>query len=72
MSIIKYEPELRTCYIKDKKALFHKWVHTKDLLGQEFEVGIVEYENGKIDEVIPKNIKFCDDKTKEYSFKKVE
>ncbi len=65
---IVIKQELRPCYINRKKALFHRWVHTKNLLGQEFEVGIVEYENGQIEEVTPNNIKFCDDKLKEYSF----
>ena len=68
---IEVKQEIRPCYIKDiedRKALFHKWVHTKNLLGQEFEVGIVEYENGQIDEVAPRDIRFCDNKVKEYSF----
>lgn len=62
-------PEYRPCKVSEKIALFHKWVHTKNLLGQEFEVGIVEYEDGKIEEVTPNNIRFCDNKLKEYSFK---
>lgn len=61
--------EYRPCIVYKKKALFHTWVHTKNLLGQEFEVGIVEYENGQVAEVTPNNIKFCDDKLKEYVFK---
>ena len=65
---IEIRQELRPCYINSKKALFHRWIHTKNLLGQEFEVGIVEYENGQIEEVTPNNIKFCDDKLKEYLF----
>ena len=60
--------EYRTCIVCEKIALFHKWVHTKNLLGQEFEVGIVEYEDGKVEEVTPNNIKFCDNKIKGYSF----
>lgn len=60
--------EYRLCIVKEKRALFHKWVHTKNLLEQEFEVGIVEYENGQVEEVTPNNIKFCDDKLKEYCF----
>ena len=67
-SEIIIKPELRPCFVKDKKALFHKWVHTKNLLGQEFEVGIVEYENGQVEEVTSNNIKFCDNKLSEYIF----
>lgn len=62
--------EYRPCTVKEKRALFHKWVHTKNLLGQEFEVGIVEHENGQVEEVTPNNIKFCDDKLKKYCFTK--
>lgn len=62
--------EYRPCTVKEKRALFHKWVHTKNLLGQEFEVGIVEYENGQVEEVTPNNIKFCDNKLKKYYFTK--
>lgn len=64
--------EYRPCIVRNKKALFHKWVHTKDLLGQEFEVGLVEYENGQIGETTPNSIKFCDAKLDEYCFTKEE
>ena len=60
--------ELRPCFVENKKALFHKWVHIKNLLGQEFENGIVEYEDGQVEEVNPRDIKFIDNKTKEYDF----
>lgn len=69
LSNIEIKTEIRPCLVKDKKALFHKWVHTKNLLGQEFEVGIVEYEDGQVEEITPDNIKFCDGKIKEYVFK---
>ena len=67
-SNITISQEYRPCMVKEKRALFQGWVHTKNLLGQEFEVGIVEYEDGKVEEVTPNNIKFCDDKLKEYTF----
>ena len=65
---IEIKMEIRPCFVKDRKAFFHKWVHTKDLLGQEFEVGIVEYEDGQVEEVTPNNIKFHDNKIREYDF----
>ena len=65
---ITISQEYRPCIVKEKRALFHGWVHTKNLLGQEFEVGIVEYENGQVEEVTPNNKKFCDSKLKEYIF----
>lgn len=64
--------EYKPCIVRNKKALFHKWVHTKNLLGQEFEVGLVEYENGQIGETTPNSIKFCDAKLDEYCFTKEE
>lgn len=51
-SNITISQEYRPCMVKEKRALFHGWVHTKNLLGQEFEVGIVEYENRKLKEKI--------------------
>lgn len=65
---IKIKLEMRPCLVKGKKALFHQWSHTKNLLGQEFEVGIVEYEDGQVEEITPNNIKFCDNKINEYIF----
>lgn len=61
--------EYRPCLVNNKKALFHKWVHTKNLLGQEFEVGIVEYESGQVEEITPNNIKFCDNKINQFNYK---
>ena len=67
-SEIILKEELRPCFVENKKALFHKWVHIKNLLGQEFENGIIEYEDGQVEEVKPNDIKFIDNKTKEYDF----
>ena len=66
---IEIKQKLRTCLVKNKKALFHKWIHIKNLIGQEYEVGLVEYENGEVEEVTPENIKFCDYIFKAYDFK---
>ena len=68
-SNIEIKEKLRPCFVKNKKALFHKWVHKKNIYQEEFEVGIVEYENGQVEEVRPNNIKFCDNEIYEYSFK---
>lgn len=69
---IEIKQELRTCIVKNEKALFHKWIHIKNLIGQEYEVGLVEYENGEVEEVTPENIIFCDNIFKEYYFKERE
>ncbi len=70
-SIIKIESEVRPCYVNGKKALFHKWVHNKNTINiqQEYEMAIVEYEDGHIDEVAPKEITFIDGKINEYAFR---
>lgn len=65
---IEIKQRLRTCLVKNKKALFHRWIHIKNLIGQEYEVGLVEYENGQIEEVTPENIQFHDKIFKEYNF----
>ena len=68
LSDITIKQELRPCIVNNKKALFHKWIHTKDLLGQELELGLIEYENGQVAKITTNNIKFCDSKIKEYLF----
>lgn len=68
LSDIEIKQEVRPCIVDKKKALFHKWIHTKNLLGQEFELGLIEYENGQVAEVTPNKIVFCDYKIKEYCF----
>lgn len=65
---MKIEIELRPCYVKGVKALFHKWVKSTDVLMHPFTKGIVEYEDGSIDMVSPYSIKFCDNKLNEYAF----
>lgn len=73
-SSIEIKQELRPCFVNDRKALFHKWVHNKDMINiqQEYEMGIVEYEDGHIDTVYPKQIKFCDEKINEVCKLKTE
>ena len=39
---ITISQEYRPCIVKEKRALFHGWVHTKNLEGQEIQVGIQE------------------------------
>lgn len=76
MAISEYRP----CLVNRKRALFHMWeeqssiVDPSPMIGGhhggviKFTLAIVEYENGKIDEVSPPNIKFIDEKCKEYAF----
>ena len=80
-SEIIFKTELRPCFVKDQKALFHKWNEfAKPVSGGitpidpppgqiKYTLGIVEYEDGTVEEVAPHHIKFIDNKIKEYDFK---
>ena len=54
--------ELRPCLVgaKKVKGLFHRWVED----AHAGSVGIIEYENGKVVRVTPKNIIFLDSASK--------
>lgn len=45
---------------KKKKSLFHRW--------SVFNLAVVEYEDGTVDEVEPRQIRFVDNKIKDYAF----
>lgn len=72
--------ELRPCKIGREKALFHTWSNKSEIVSPspmmgghsggvlKWTVGIVEYENGNVGEVLPKSIKFLDEKHKEFYF----
>ena len=68
LSDIEIKQELRPCYAYGKKALFHLWIKKKDVLINDYVVGLVEYENGVVAEASINNIIFCDNKIKEYYF----
>lgn len=63
---------LRPCYVRGKKALFHKWVQRRELLSSsiargghnggevELTLAIVEFENGQASEAHPRDIRFAD------------
>ena len=64
--------DIRPCFVKGEKALFHKWTTRKQVIdaspmigghpgGQlESTFGLVEYTNGTIEEVHPSLITFAD------------
>lgn len=70
--------ELRPCAVHGKRALFHEWSHVSRireaiLIGTESGVvadtyGIVEYESGVVERVIPCDIQFLDNKFADYCF----
>ena len=54
---------IRPCYIRKKKALFHRWIEMTFPKGSSFfhqTVAIVEFEDGHIEQVQPKSIVFAD------------
>lgn len=73
--------EYRPCFVNDKKALFHKWNDFANTIGDslavgghtagqiKYTLGLVEYEDGTVAEVVPYDIKFTDNKMKEYDFR---
>lgn len=73
---INIKVELRPCIVKDRKALFHKWsqsnrvVMTGEVITHVIKntIAIIEYENGAVTECYPYEIKFTDNKHREYCF----
>lgn len=71
-SEIIIKQELRPCVVKyekcDEKGLFHKWIQIPDLIRNKITVGLVEFEDGTMDEVPISKIKFIDNKMEEFVF----
>lgn len=77
---MKIEVELRPCIVDDRKALFHKWIDKSTIVEPspmmgghnggvlKFTVGIIELEDGTVEERYPYKIKFLDNKIKDYCF----
>ena len=63
---------MRLCMVNERKAMFHCWQPVSEVLSPSpmrgghqggtlrYTVGIIEYENGEVEEVAPKNIVFLD------------
>lgn len=72
MKDIKIVPEVRACYVGDKKAIFHGWfpfseiVPPSPMIGGHgggvlnFVCGLVEYNNGETDLIHARKIQFAD------------
>lgn len=74
---ILIKPEYRPCFVdlkdgRERKALFHKWNMKEDLFKKQYAMGLVELENGKVLEVYYSQIRFIDNKIKEYCFEEGE
>jgi len=73
--------EYRTCVVKGRNVLFHTWeekssiVEPSKMMGGHdggvirTTVGIIEYEDGIVTECYPYEIRFTDNKFKDYHFK---
>ena len=78
--IILQTAEYRPCYVNGEKALFHRWVDRREIIGPSplkgghsggvisFTNAIVEFENGNVAEVLPRDICFADNIFSEYAF----
>lgn len=64
--LIKYQA--RPCIARDKKGLFYTWIEKTDMFNHRYMAGLIEFEDGTVDEVNCCYIKFCDNPFKEYSF----
>lgn len=83
-SQILIKTEVRPCMVKfknkEKKALFHRWEDKAYPIGESALIGghtagqmwgvygIVEMEDGKIEEVYPSSIRFLDKQVDQYSY----
>lgn len=80
MAGLKMIVELRPCLVKGKKHLFHCWDHRAWTVGESALRGgpsggqcsrvlaVVEDEYGQVHEVYPRDVRFLDDRIKEYDF----
>ena len=67
-SEIRITNKLRPCLVYGKKALFHRWADTTDIIMKQQTKGIVEYEDGTVERVLPYEIKFIPLNFNEYAF----
>lgn len=68
--------EYRPCWIKGRKALFHRWEDKACQLStgnsEKLTLAIIEYEDGTVHEAYPYEIVFCDNKISEYYFEELQ
>lgn len=78
---ILIKQELRPCKAGSLNGLFHRWIEEADVIEPSLMIGghpggvvrmtfgIVEFEDGTIDKIVPSKISFLDNKFNEYNFK---
>lgn len=76
--------EYRPCFVKNQRALFHRWEENSEIYAPSLMVGghngsivkytcaIVEYEDGHVERVKPEAVTFVDHLIKEYAFPESE
>lgn len=68
---IKITKDLRPCYAKGQKALFHCWEVKSQLTHDGLAhstLAIVELETGQVVEYLPRDVAFCDGLMGQYVF----
>lgn len=72
--------EYRPCFVKDRRALFHRWEDNSEIYAPSLMVGghdggvvkytlaIIEYEDGHVERVKPEDVRFADNLIKQYAF----
>ena len=80
MASLKSEFSVRPCFVNGEKALFHRWEEIKEVVAPSVMVGghdggeiqyilaNVEYEDGQVAEVTPKEIRFVPGIMRNYAF----
>ena len=83
INLIAQESEYRPCWVRGRKALFHRWANiARPVLPRDAEPdqktrffqyritqGLVEYEDGTMDRVWPQDIRFADrNRFKDYAW----
>lgn len=66
--ILVTDIQYRPCYVKGKKALFHRYINEVNMLLNPITYALVEYSDGRVEKVCPEDIRFCDLKINEYAF----
>lgn len=81
-SEITIQNELRPCWYRQERALFHCWEQISQVVAPspmvgghsggvlQYTVALIELEDGTVREAEPTAIKFCDNQFKEYDFSK--
>ncbi len=70
-------PELRPCTVRGVRALFHRWMEEREIVGGNVSAtvfGIVEYSTGLVVQVSPSDVCFLDSRRKfdQYNWRELD